>query len=97
MCEIETTAGLNSGDDDDLSSVYSHPSMLDGGLLGGRRRISRDLYPGGNTTNDSYVSKLVQCESHASDISYEAIFELFVAETLGYAVEYFFFRSCDYS
>uniref|UniRef100_A0A915AFS7 RUN domain-containing protein n=1 Tax=Parascaris univalens TaxID=6257 RepID=A0A915AFS7_PARUN len=63
--------GLNSGDDDDLSSVYSHPSMLDGGLLGGRRRISRDLYPGGNTTNDSYVSKLVQCESHASDVSYE--------------------------
>uniref|UniRef100_F1KTF9 Pleckstriny domain-containing family M member 3 n=1 Tax=Ascaris suum TaxID=6253 RepID=F1KTF9_ASCSU len=63
--------GLNSGDDDDLSSVYSHPSMLDGGLLGGRRRISRDLYPSVSTPNGSYVSKLVQSESHLSDDSYE--------------------------
>lgn len=74
LYEFETTAGLNSGDDDDLSSVYSHPSMLDGGLLGGRRRISRDLYPSVSTPNGSYVSKLVQSESHLSDDSYEAVF-----------------------
>ncbi|KHN85344.1 Pleckstrin homology domain-containing family M member 3 [Toxocara canis] len=61
--------GLNSGDEDELSSVYSHPSMLDGGILGGCRRVSREQCHVSDAPDGEYMPNMIPPERLLPDDS----------------------------
>ncbi|VDM41731.1 unnamed protein product [Toxocara canis] len=61
--------GLNSGDEDELSSVYSHPSMLDGGILGGCQRVSREQCHVSDAPDGEYMPNMIPPERLLPDDS----------------------------